>query len=294
MKKFLFLTVCLIVAILSVSSQSREIEELWHNQFDSSKIEVFKPEYLAISNEEIIRLFDKQPSFGMYHDNYLTTGVPTDKAITKDNADAKFQISIRQRLTKTILPFNTFLMVTYTQKSFWNVYAKSAPFTDNNYNPGLTLAKPIAYRNSLRGMASLAIEHESNGRDSTASRSWNYFVLTGAYYFNVYFSAQVKLWAGWLDDANSDLLYYRGYGLFALNYRMYKDVLWASLVLNPCKDFHAINTQLEVNLKLSKKSNQYLFIQWYNGYGENLLEYNQYTSMLRAGICIKPALRNIY
>ncbi|MDE6680519.1 MAG: phospholipase A, partial [Muribaculaceae bacterium] len=31
-----------------------------------------------------------------------------------------------------------------------------------------------------------------------------------------------------------------------------------------------------------------LFFQYYNGYGENLLDYNQYHSRLRAGIVFKP------
>jgi alkylhydroperoxidase/carboxymuconolactone decarboxylase family protein YurZ len=34
-------------------------------------------------------------------------------------------------------------MLTYTQKSFWDIYQDSYPFADNNYNPGLALAKPI-------------------------------------------------------------------------------------------------------------------------------------------------------
>ena len=51
---------------------------------------------------------------------------------------------------------------------------------------------------------------------------------------------------------------------------------------------------LFVQFLFSSKSNQYLFIQWYNGYGESLLDYNKYSSMVRAGICIKPPLRNLY
>jgi phospholipase A1 len=96
-----------------------------------------------------------------------------------------------------------------------------------------------------------------------------------------------------VDKDNQDLYDYRGYGLAALNYRSRNDRIGISFVVNPIKKFSA-NTQLEVSFKLSKKANQFLFLQWYNGYGENLLDYNKYTSMIRAGICIKPPMRSFY
>lgn len=295
MKPALYLSFILLPLFgfaVKASAQSKEVEELWKNQLDTGRTNLRKPAYLEISEEKILELFDKQPSFGMYHDNYFSTGIPLNKEVDKHTADAKFQISIRQRLTKTVLPFNSFLMLTYTQKSFWDIYEKSSPFGDNNYNPGLVLAKPVIRGNKLRGMTSLAFEHESNGKDSLDSRSWNYFTLSGIYFYNKSFSVQAKVWYGWLDGENPDLFKYRGYGMVALNYRSLNDHFGVSLVLNPCEA--AVNTQMEVNLRLSKKANQYLFLQWYQGYGESLLEYNKYTSMLRLGICIRPPMRNLY
>jgi len=278
-------------------AQIKEIEEMWKNQVesDTSKITLKKPVYLKISENEVLNLFNRQPSFGMYRDNYIITGIPIGKEINRFTTDVKFQISIQQRLTKSVLPLKSFLMLTYTQKSFWDLYADSAPFTDNNYNPGLTLVKPIISKEKLRGMALFALEHESNGKDSTDSRSTNYFVLTGIYFFNESISVQGKLWAGWLGNENKDLYSkYRGYGLFVLNYRSIKDKFWISAVINPRGKIGNFNTQLELNFKLHPKENQYFFIQWYNGYGESMIKYKQYTSMLRIGICMKPPLRNLY
>ena len=45
---------------------------------------------------------------------------------------------------------------------------------------------------------------------------------------------------------------------------------------------------MEFNWKLTKKGNQYLFLQYYNGYGENLLDYNKFHNRLRVGFVIKP------
>jgi phospholipase A1 len=258
--------------------------------------------YLEIDDyDKIINQIDHQPPFGMYKDNYLLSGIPIGGEINRYTADIKFQCSIRHRLTKTVLPYNTFLMLTYTQKSFWDIYAKSAPFKDNNYNPGLSLIKHVICRNQLLGIATLAFEHESNGRDSIESRGWNYFTLSGVYLFNPSFSIQAKVWAGWLDKGdkdlgggNTDLYKYRGYGLIALNYRSLNDKIWVSAVINPRTKPGNFNTQLELNIKLNRRSNQYFFIQYYNGYCESLLDYNRHTSMLRAGICIKPPTRNLY
>ena len=299
MKTFIFSLVSIFsffAFIPNSLAQTSEIVEKWKDLEDSSKISfksIPQPVYLEISEEEALKLFDNQPYFGMYKDNYIITGVPTNRAITRNTADAKFQVSIRHRLTKTILPFNSFLMLTYTQKCFWDIYADSAPFGDMNFNPGLMIGKPLIVDNRLHGLVSFAFEHESNGKDSINSRSWNYFVLSGAYYFNANLSVQGKLWAGWYGGANKDLYKYRGFSLLALNYRTRDDKFWFSTIINPTLK-GGINTQIEANFKVNTKLNQHLFVQFYNGYGEGLYDYKRYSSVVRVGICIKPQHRNLY
>jgi phospholipase A1 len=298
MKKLSYILPLFLILSSSVHNlcaQGKELEELWKNQMDTGKIAFTRSMYLNVDEKQVLKLIDRQPSFAMYKDNYFITGIQTNKEIDKYSADAKFQLSIRQRLLKNALPFNSLLMLTYTQKSFWDIYQKSSPFADNNYNPGLVISKPVIYNNKLMGIGIVAFEHESNGRsDSLQSRSWNYFVLTGTYFYNVYFTVQAKIWAGWTGSDNKDLLDYRGLGLIAITYRSISDRIWITSIISPWKRFNGFNTQFEVNLKTNPKSNQYLFVQWFNGYAENLLEYAKYTSTVRIGICIKPPLRNLY
>lgn len=97
------------------------------------------PERFSDTAEVYSRL-ESVPPFGIYKDNYFVTGSSfSGGKLTKNNSDAKFQISIRHRLIKGVLPFHTYLFLTYTQKSFWDIYKKSKPFAESNYNPTLGL-----------------------------------------------------------------------------------------------------------------------------------------------------------
>lgn len=284
---------CWLFPMPHVQAQTKTEEEVLQER---EKIKRDRDSVAVILDEkDALELFDNTPSFGIFRDNYFVTGVPTNHRINKGTADAKFQISIRQRLTKSVLPFKTFLYLTYTQRSFWDIYRKSSPFLDNNFNPSISLSKALIYRNKVIGIAVFSYEHESNGRDSTQSRSWNYLSLSTSYFFDYRFSAQLKLWAGWVDkEGNPDLLKYKGYGFVAFNYQSPNGRLWCSALINPRQKFINMNTVLGINYKPTPKANEYLFLQFYNGYAENLLEYDRYVSMIRFGICIKPALRNYY
>lgn len=293
-KKLIVIFGLVIITGTQLNAQIKEFRGLWKQTIDSTNANFFKPQYLNIDKEQLFDLFDNLPSFGIFKDNYLSTGVPTNQAIGRSTADVKYQISILQRLTKSILPFNTSLLLSYSQKSFWNVYENSSPFSDNNYNPGLMLMRPILHKNQLMGMAMIAFEHESNGLDSLKSRSWNYLTISGVYFFNASFSVQVKAWAGKMGTGNEDLYKYRGYGLLAVNFRTLNDRFGCSLIINPTSDISRVNTQFELNFRPNKNSNQYLFLQWYNGYAEGLLAYKSYSSMVRIGICIKPPMRSFY
>ena len=290
------LTIVVMLFVFSdVCAQSPEAGEVESEKIDSGKANWRKPDYLSINQSEILENFKKAPGFGIFHDNYFITGAPTNKHLNKSTADIKFQVSIRQLLFKNLLPRNQILALTYTQKSFWNIYEQSSPFADNNYNPGLSLSRPVTHNGALIGFTSIAFEHESNGKDSLDNRSCNYFVLSGVYLFNDMFSTQIKIWGGWLSGENKDLYSkYRGYGLFAINYKSQRDRIWCSLVINPRDKLKSFNTQIEVSYKPNRNTTPYIFLQWYNGYGESLLEYNKYTSMIRVGICLKPPMRNLY
>lgn len=266
--------------------------------YDSSMQDrfVLKSKPLNISKDEAIRMEDRSPAFAAYRDNYFVTGIPLNKKVTTKVADAVFQLSIRHRITKSILPFNTFAYLTYTQKSFWNIYTESSPFRDTNYNPGLGIGKYLFHNNKLAGAAFLQVMHESNGRDGDDSRSWNYLSLSMKYYLNARLSLFGEFWVPYFVDAdnNKDLTDYRGLGYLSANYISNKHKWWLSAEVNPRDGVENINTTLSAAYRISERANQYLFVRFFQGYGESQKDYDKYSINIRVGICIKPDFYSMF
>lgn len=230
------------------------------------------------------------PYFGLYKDNYFTVGTTPFRKPTSTNSDVKFQISLSIRLTNAVLPWNSFLFLFYTQKTFWNVFQNSMPMHDLNFNPGIGWSKPFFNKGRYAGKLTMLVEHESNGRDGLDSRSWNRVSFYGSTIIDDWLMVHAKFWIPIIDGENNrDILKYCGIyqsGVvvttpnkkFSFGLTMVKRSGWN---LN-------FNTILEASWKVHEKSNLNLFAQYYNGYGESLLDYNQFHSRLRVGIVFKP------
>lgn len=281
MKKFL-LRIFLIATLLAAGSQA--------------SAQIVSADSTVLDTDSLRRDFDRRPYFGLYKDNYFTFGVPIGEKINKHNSNVKFQISIAQRLTKSTLPWNTYLFLFYTQKVFWNVLENSMPMTDLNFNPGIGLVKPLFVKNRFIGKLSMLLEHESNGRDGTESRSWNKISFGANIMIDPNFMVHGKFWIPIVDGVeNKDILDYCG--IYQVGTQIFStDRRWgASVTLVKRKGWKLnYNTILELNYRLFKRDNQYLFLQYYNGYGEGLLDYKQFHSMLRIGLVIKPQIFSDY
>ena len=252
--------------------------------------QIMKTENGERLSDSIRREYDNGPYFTLYKDNYFMAGTALGSRPSAINSDVKFQVSIAQRVTKSTLPFNSYFFIFYNQKVFWNVFQESMPVHDLNFNPGIGLSKLLIVKDRVVGKASLLIEHESNGRDSIFSRSWNKISLCGSIYLSPQFMVHAKYWIPIVDGINNkDILRYCGMyqSGIQISSRDKKFGLAVTLVKRKGWNFN-YNTIVELNYRLFKKDNQYLFLQYYNGYGENLLDYNKYHSRLRLGIVIKP------
>tara|TARA_R100001369_G_scaffold29172_4_gene52566 strand:- start:48656 stop:49489 length:834 start_codon:yes stop_codon:yes gene_type:complete len=267
MKRFLFLTL-LLIAFLSSSIVSAQ----------------------RLSRAQVYDTILNMPSFSTYQDNYFISGVPTNKAINANTADIKYQISFKQMVTRAILPLNSYLYVAYSQKAFWDVYSFSSPFAELNFNPAIGLAKPVFNKErNIFGLAELKFEHESNGRDSLESRSWNR--ITGVFHtpLGKRTILSVKVWAPMAYKENHpDILDYVGLGEIKVEQTIINNRLIADLTVRKGLEGWKGSASTRVLYKLFNNSgNQYLMLEWFAGYSESLIDYNKYTSMVRLGYVIK-------
>ena len=252
-------------------------------------------DHVIMKEDSVTHDFSNQPYFGLYKDNYFIFGGPVGYKANRRNTNVKFQISISQRLTRAALPWGTYLYLFYTQKVFWNVLQNSMPMTDLNFNPGIGLTKPFFVKNRYIGKLTFIIEHESNGRDSIDSRSWNRVALAGNVMVTNNLMVHAKLWAPIVDGQNNkDIVRYCG--LFQMGFQVLSDDrrFAGGITVVPRHRFGSMNTVIDLSYRIFKRDNQFLFLQYYNGYGEGLLEYNKFHSQLRIGLLIKPRLFSDY
>jgi len=213
------------------------------------------------------------------------------------STDAKIQISFKYQLFGTAgatgagrswIDGFTFA---YSQRLYWDLGAKSAPFRNVDYNPELIYIVPAPVR--LTGIAFGArggIAHESNGRDGIASRSTNYAYVQpmatlpiGDYKLSV--GPRLWTYVGDLSD-NPDIAHFRGNtGLFAEIGQDNGLRVSTNTRLNFASGKGAAEGEVSYPLNRWIKSlNLYVFGQGFSGYGENLLDYNRHANRLRIGV----------
>ena len=255
------------------------------------------PNHEVIEEEKVKEYYEKEePFYSLFKDNYFIFGGPINHKMTKHNSDAKFQVSLQIRLTNNTLPWNSYLYFYYTQKVFWSILEESLPMTDLNFNPGIGLAKPLYSDGRYIGKLKLQIEHESNGKDSISSRSWNRISAGANIIVDNTLMIHGKVWLPIIDgENNKDILDYCG--IYQVGTQvMSENQKWTGSVTLVKRRGWKLNYNViaEISYRFSKRSDWSIFAQYYCGYGEGLLNYNQHVSKIRAGIVIRPRFFSDY
>lgn len=125
------------------------------------------------------------PRFGVHRENYIllyseVNGLNLRDAGVRDLDDheLKFQLSLRYRLARLGTgPISGDLVFAYTNTSFWQVYNidESSPFRTTDHEPELFYEWPVGPTEGGEPlkMYRVGVVHESNGESSRLSRSWN-------------------------------------------------------------------------------------------------------------------------
>lgn len=243
-----------------------------------------------LTKKETTEYIKKSPRFSIHNNNYFISGIPTNRAINGNNSGIKYQISFKQMITRTTLPWDTYLFLGYTQKAFWHVFEQSSPFKEINFNPALGLGKPVFnHENRLSGFASLAFNHHSNGRAGEESRSWNSFNLQYTTLLDEKTTFSAEAWVPFLyHDDNPDILDYQGLFKIKAEREFLPDKLSAEIQLQKGLTWGwegAVRSRIYYSP--FPHNNQYFMIEWYLGEGESLIDYSEFRSMIRIGYVIK-------
>lgn len=244
------------------------------------------------------RLFDDEFSILLHRDNYILpytnnsrSGITIDEfgeAREVDNNEIKFQISIRSLLLNN-LPFDAQLYAAYTSQSHWQAYNDddSRPFRETNHQPELFVDFPIdkQYRGVTLNTLRFAINHQSNGRSGVISRSWNRLyaeLLLSTKYSQVNFRSWFQVTD---EEDNPDIQDFLGnFQIDGLRKIGKHQLHW--------KARHNLESdgkgafELGWSRRIGGREDVRLYLQYFNGYGESLIDYNRKTERIGLGFKI--------
>ena len=209
--------------------------------------------------------------------------------------EIKFQFSLRVPVWNKVFGDNGDLWFGYTQQSFWQAYnwKRSAPFRETNYEPelGLTFHTDFSLLGLKHRLLSVGFAHQSNGRSEPLSRSWNRvwvnFVVERG---NLMVS--LKPWYRIPEeraaDNNPDIEDYLGHGELHLAYK-HKDQVFSLLLRNNLLTSNN-RSGYEANWTWPFSKRVKGLVQYFNGYGESLIDYDVRMRRVGVGVLISDWL----
>lgn len=214
-----------------------------------------------------------------------------------DKVEMKFQLSLKYQFAKSAFMRNDSLHVGLTTLSFWQAYNSdvSAPFRETNYEPEVFWTAPVDF--SPLGIdaseISVGFSHQSNGQSGTLSRSWNR-VYANFTWERGNFVTSFKPWYRIREDDKDDPLDPKGddnpdiekfMGHFELStaYRRNEHELTV-LVRNNLRSDNRGAIQLDWTFPIWRGLKGHA--QYFNGYGESLIDYNQQVERIGFGLLL--------
>ncbi len=299
MKARLF-TAALCVAYLSattVFAQESEVngQEIKQKQ-SNSDAQKKAPGILSSRFEADHRALDNYFAITQHRQNYIlpityvtNPNSAGNQDLTPENVDskeAKFQLSVKLPL---YLQEDTAdgMYLGFTVTSFWQVYNSevSKPFRETNYQPEIFYQREATINilgydfNALQ----FGFNHMSNGQSGERSRSWNrlYASVLFSDYDDLYY---LKAWYRIPEDTkedefdpagddNPDISDYYGRAEFGYGTRFGNLKLLALLRNN--LNFGHNRGSIQVDLTYPLSDRYEILLQYFNGYGDSLIDYNR-------------------
>ncbi|MGJ8681994.1 phospholipase A [Paraglaciecola sp.] len=213
-----------------------------------------------------------------------------------DNLEAKFQVSLKYLAWQDFVFNDLDLLFAFTSTSWWQSYNDdiSAPFRETNYEPEMLLN----YRHSWSFLglpveqAYVSFNHQSNGQTGLLSRSWNRIIggLVFAQTDNVTWG--FRTWYRIPEDEKLDpsspegddnpyIERYLGYGELGGLWNISDKHTLEFTLRNNLRSDNRGAVELGWSFPINGKLQGYL--EYFNGYGESLIYFDQHTQRIGLG-----------
>lgn len=260
-----------------VLERLRKEEILSYSQF---AIAPHKPNYILPVT------YNNNPNASLYNN----VAPNDDLAGNLDKYELKFQLSFKIPLLREFLHEDSSIWFAYSQVAFWQMYNfdVSSPFRETNYEPEFIWVKKTSFEifGFTNTFFTLALNHQSNGRSKPLSRSWNRIIA----HFILERNNTVLSFRPWYrlpddseDDGNPDIEKYLGYAEFSALHK-YKEHLSTVMFRNNLRSDNKTTVELTYTFQFSNRFKG--IAQYFNGYGESLIDYNHRAQRIGIGILI--------
>lgn len=214
-----------------------------------------------------------------------------------DNFEAKFQLSFKAPIAESLITDKDMLFFGFTVQSYWQMYNSdvSSPFRETNYQPEVFYGIFNDYQLGewTNRVNVIGIEHQSNGRTQPLSRSWNrlyaQFVWENDNWL-LMFKPWYRIPESEKDDPlqadgddNPDIDKYMGNFEFSGVYQ-WEQQTFGLMLRNNLRSDNRGAIQLDWTFPMGKRFKGYA--QYFNGYGESLIDYNHSVERLGIGVLL--------
>jgi phospholipase A1 len=215
-----------------------------------------------------------------------------------EDYEAQFQVSIKVPLGIGLFGDRVDWYAAYTNRSFWQVYdhVDSEPFRETNHEPESWLQMKndwtvFGFRNSIN---SIGLVHQSNGQSGDLSRTWNR--VYGHFVFEkgdwaLSFKPWIWVFQEYGEVDNPDIDDYMGHGEFRAAYAHGGHVLSGMLRNQLESGFDRGAVELSWSFPVFGYPYLRGYLQYFNGYGESLIDYNRKVNRIGIGISVTDWLQ---
>jgi phospholipase A1 len=220
-------------------------------------------------------------------------------------SEGRIQLSVRTKIGSGFLPVDNFgrrdsLWFGYSQQSYWQLFSASIsrPFRVTDHEPELiyilpTEAElPLGWRLRYSGVS---LNHQSNGQPLPLSRSWNRVILMAGMEKDQRFTLTGRVWQRVPEDAESDdnpeISDLVGRAEVSGSWNVNKDNTLRMTAR------HSLNSTANGSVRIewlqtlgtdnrNRASGLRFHVQLFSGYGDSLLDYNYYRTVLNIGLSL--------